>query len=301
MAGDRPAFPPGVVVAVKALACELPHEHQLPLSRLSIPEIRREAVRRGLVASIGDTTLWRWLREDAIRPWSHRCWIFPRDPAFEQKAARVLDLYEGRWKGKPLGAADCVLSTDEKTSIQARKRRHPSQPTVPGRAMRVEHEYERMGAWAYFAAWDVRRAKIHGRCERKTGIAPFARLVEQVMRQEPYCSAPRVFWIMDNGSSHRGERCAARLRERWPTIVPVHTPVHASWLNQVEVYFSVVQRKALTPSDFASLGDLEDRLLGFERRYEEVAQPFEWRFTRRDLHRLLRKLPERARPLAAAA
>jgi hypothetical protein len=301
VAGDRPAVPPGVVVAVKALACELPHEHQLPLSRLSLPEIRREAVRRGLVASLGDTTRWRWLREDAIRPWSHRCWIFPRDPAFEQKAARVLDLYEGRWAGKPLGAADCVLSTDEKTSIQARKRLHPSQPTAPGRAMRVEHEYERMGAWAYFAAWDVRRAKIHGRCERKTGIAPFERLVEQVMRQDPYCSAPRVFWIMDNGSSHRGERCAARLRERWPTIVPVHTPVHASWLNQVEVYFSVVQRKALTPSDFASLGDLEDRLLGFERRYEEVAQPFEWKFTRRDLHRLLRKLHERARPLAAAA
>ncbi len=121
------------------------------------------------------------------------------------------------------------------------------------------------------------------------------------MQQEPYCSAPRVFWIMDNGSSHRGERCAARLRKRWPTIVPVHTPVHASWLNQVEVHFSVVQRKALTPSDFASLGDLEDRLLGSERRYGEVAQPFEWKFTRRDLHRLLRKLPERERPLAAAA
>ena len=104
------------MVAVKALVCELPHEHELPLSRLSIPEIGREAIRRGLVASIGDTTLWRWLREDAIRPWSHRSWIFPRDPAFEQKAARVLDLYEGRWQCKPLAVRDCVLSTDEKTS-----------------------------------------------------------------------------------------------------------------------------------------------------------------------------------------
>lgn len=289
------------MVAVKALACELPHEHKLPLSRLSIPEIRREAVRRGLVASIGDTTLWRWLREDAIRPWSHRSWIFPRDPAFEPKAARVLDLYEGRWEGKPLAGEDCVLSTDEKTSIQARKRIHRTAPPAPGRPMRVEHEYERMGAWAYFAAWDVRRAKIHGRCERKTGIAPFERLVDQVMSQEPYRSAPRVFWIMDNGSSHRGERCAARLRERWPTIIGVHTPVHASWLNQVEIYFSVLQRKALTPSDFTSLGELEERLLDFGERYEQVANPFEWKFTRLDLRRLLRKLRERERPLAAAA
>ncbi len=300
-AAGRRAFPPSAVVAVKALACELPDEHGLPLSRWSIAEIRREAVQRGLVASIGETTVWRWLSEDAIRPWSHRCWIFPRDPAFEQKASRVLDLYEGRWEGKPLAAADCVLSTDEKTSIQARKRIHPSLPGAPGRAMRVEHEYERMGAWAYLAAWDVRRAKIHGRCERKTGIAPFERLVEQVMGQEPYLSAPRVFWIMDNGSSHRGEHCAARLRARWPTIVPVHTPVHASWLNQIEVYFSIVQRKALTPSDFASLGELEERLLGFQRRYEDAAEPFQWRFTRRDLRKLLCKLQDREQPLATAA
>jgi hypothetical protein len=134
--------------------------------------------------------VWRWLSEDAICLWAHRCWIFPRDPTFEEKAARVLDLYEGRWDGKPLDAADCVLSTDEKTSIQARKRIHPTLPPAPGRAMRVEHEYERKGAWAYFAAWDVRRAKIYGRCERKTGSAPFERLVEQVMGQEPYRSAP---------------------------------------------------------------------------------------------------------------
>jgi hypothetical protein len=294
-------FPPCVVVAVKALACELPNRQGLPLSRWSIPEIRREAVRRGLVASIGETTVWRWLSEDAIRPWSHRCWIFPRDPAFEDKASRVLDLYEGRWEGKPLDTADCVLSTDEKTSIQARQRIHPPLPPAPGRAMRVEHEYKRMGAWAYLAAWDVRRAKIYGRCERTTGIAPFERLVEEVMGEEPYRSAPRVFWIMDNGSSHRGARCAARLHARWPTIVPVHTPIHASWLNQVEVYFSIVQRKVLTPSDFGSLGELEDRLLRFQEHYQAAAEPFEWRFTRRDLRKLLDKLRDREQVVNAAS
>jgi hypothetical protein len=288
--GARPVFPPGVVVAVKALACELPHEHRLPLSRLSIPDIRREVISRGLVASIGETTLWRWLTQDAIRPWCHRTWIFPRDPAFREKAERVLDLYAGTWEGRPLTAADFILSTDEKTSIQGRRRKHATSRPAPGEPMRVEHEYQRMGAWAYMAAWDVRRAKIFGRCEQKTGIASFEKLVDQVMRQEPYCSASRVFWIMDNGSSHRGNRCTERLRARWSTIIPVHTPIHASWLNQVEIYFSVVQRKVLTPNDFLSLAEVEDRLLRFQQYYERVAQPFEWKFTRTDLSNLLLRL-----------
>jgi len=94
---------PGIVVAVKALACELPSELGLPLSRFSMGEIKREVIRRGIVASIGETTIWRWLSQDAIRPWTHRSWIFPRDPDFAQKASRVLDLYEGIWEGRPLG------------------------------------------------------------------------------------------------------------------------------------------------------------------------------------------------------
>lgn len=286
---------------MKALACALPHEHGLPLSRLSLPDIRREVVRRGLVASIGETTLWRWLTEDALRPWRHRRWLFPRDPAFSEKAGRVLDLYEGVWDGAPLTAADCVISTDEKTSIQARKRRHPTLAAAPGTPMRVEHEYERKGAWAYLTAWDVRRAKIHGRCERTTGIAPFERLVRQVMAQAPYRSAPRVFWVMDNGSSHRGQRCADRLRKSWPHLIAVHTPVHARWLNQVEIYLSVVQRKVLTPNDFASLAAVRDRLLRFQEYYQQVARPFQWKFTRRDLHTLPAKLAANERRFREAA
>jgi len=273
----------------------------VPLSRWSVPEIRREAIERGLVASIGQSTLWRWLTEDAIRPWSHRTWIFPRDPAFERKAGRVLDLYHGEWEGKPLSEADCILSTDEKTSIQARRRIHPTLPTAPARPMRVEHEYQRRGAWAYLAAWDVRRAKVFGRCETTTGLRPFGRLVAQVMRQEPYRSAPRVFWIMDNGSSHRGQACIRRLQRRWPTIIPVHTPVHASWLNQVEVYFSVIQRKALTPNDFHSLAEVKDRLLRFQDHYGAVARPFQWKFSREDLRTLLAKIHAHEKTFRKAA
>lgn len=289
-AGGLPAFPPSVVVAVKALACELPRDQGLPLSRHSIPELKREAIRRGLVASIGDTTIWRWLTDDAIQPWRYRTWIFPRDPAFELKAGRVLDLYEGLWEGQPLGPNDCVISADEKTSIQARRRCHATQGPQPHRLSRVEHEYKRCGAWAYLAAWDVRRAKVYGRCEATTGIVPFDRLVDQVMSEPPYNSAPRVFWIVDNGSSHRGEACQRRLKKKWPNLVVVHTPVHGSWLNQVEIYFSVVQRKALTPNDFANLEELQKHLLAFQDRYSTLAQPFKWKFTRRDLHNLLARI-----------
>jgi hypothetical protein len=119
------------------------------------------------------------------------------------------------------------------------------------------------------------------------------------MAQEPYRSAPRVFWIVDNGSAHRGQSCAARLATRWPSITVVHTPVHASWLNQVEIYFSVIRHKVLTPNDFASVVELEDRLLSFQQHYEQIARPFQWTFTRDDLRRLLVKLD--ATPLRAAA
>ena len=299
--GGQPAFPPSVVVSIKAIACELPYEQGLPLSRFSISEIRREVLGRGLVASISDATLWRWLSQDAIRPWSYRSWIFPRDPAFEEKAGRILDLYAGQWQGKPLAAEECIISADEKTSIQARRRKQPTLPAGPNQPMRVEHEYFRMGAWTYLAAWDVRRAKIHGRCEQKMGIASFDRLVQQVMTQEPYRSAPRVFWILDNCSSHRGQRCQQRLQTRWPNILVVHTPVHASWLNQVEIYFSVLQRKTLTPNDFPSLEEVEQRLLAFEKHYEKAAKPFDWKFTRDDLARLLSRLNDRRKPRAAAA
>jgi hypothetical protein len=214
----------------------------------------------------------------------------------------LLDLYEGVWQGQPLREDEFVLSADEKTSIQARARIHAPQPTQSHRPMKVEHEYERRGARAYLAAWDVRRAKVFGRCEAKSGIAPFDRLVDQVMQQSPYREARRVFWIVDNGSSHRGQASVQRLQNRYPNVTLVHGPVHASWLNQIEIYFSILQQKALTPNDFPSLAAVAERLAQFERHYETIAQPFEWRFTRRDLNQWLEKLTAQTQfPPAPAA
>jgi hypothetical protein len=296
----RAASPSAVVVEVKAIACELPATRGVPLGRWSLAELREEVITAGLVREVSVSTLWRWLDEDALKPWRHRSWIFPRDPAFAAKAAVVLDLYARRFQGRRLEPGEFVVSADEKTSIQARCRCHPTLPPAAARAMRVEHEYERGGALAYLAAWDVHQARLFGHCEPSTGIQPFGRLVEQVMTSEPYASARRVFWIVDNGSSHRGQASVDRLQGAWSNLRLVHLPVHASWLNQIEIYFSIVQRKVLTPNDFTDLAEVQHRLLGFQRRYEQTAVPFDWRFTRADLDDLLRRLDEREQ-LAKAA
>lgn len=153
--------------------------------------------------------------------------------------------------------------------------------------MRVEHEYTLGGARAYLAALDVHRAKVFGRREATTGIAPFERLVDQVMSQPPYDTARRLFWVMDNGSSHRGDASIRRLTQAHPRLVPVHGPVHANWLNQIEIHFSIVQRKVLTPNDFPRMEEVAKRLANFERYFEGIAHPFEWKFTRRDLNALI--------------
>ena len=289
------------MVEIKALACQLPKDLGLPFSRLSRDDIAQQAVQRGIVASISGATVWRWLSADAIRPWCYRSWIWPRAPHFEQKAGCILDLYHRIWNGKTLGNNDFVISSDEKTSIQARRRLVPTTPSTVGRVARVEHEYERKGALAYIAAWDVHRAKLFGLCRATTGIASFHDMVDMVMNQEPYRSARRVFWITDNGSSHRGTKAIDRLRRWYPNAILIHTPVHASWLNQVEIFFSVLQRKVLTPNDFNNLEELESRIISFQSLYESSAKPFEWKFTRDDLKDLLSRLSAREQEYKMAA
>ncbi|WP_424920129.1 IS630 family transposase [Streptomyces sp. wa13] len=276
----------------KALACQLPAETGVPQSRWSCPELAAELTARGITETVSASTVRRWLREDALKPWQYRSWIFIRDPNFRAKAQPVLDLYARTFKGVPLSKDEYVVSSDEKTSVQARCRCHPTLAPGRARAMRVNHEYGRGGALAYLAAYDVHQAKVFSRCEPKTGIVPFMALVEQVMTQEPYAGAKRVFWVVDNGSSHRGQRAADRLTGRFPKAIMAHTPVHASWTNQIKIFFSVVQRKVIRPNDFPDLPQVRDRLRAFEDRYNATAQPFQWRFTTSDLHDVLARLDQ---------
>ncbi|MFG2639091.1 IS630 family transposase [Streptomyces sp. NPDC048362] len=285
--GRPRVFPAAVAAQVKALACEMPAASRTPLARWTCPELARKAAADGIVPAPSPSTVRRWLAGDAIRPWQHRSWIFPRDPHYALKASRVLDLYQREWDGKPLGCEEYVISADEKPGVQARTRIHLPLPAGPRRAIRAESEYLRCGTLAYLAAYDVHHAKVMGRCEPSTGIKPFTALVDQVMTAEPYASAKTVFWVVDNGASHRNWAAAARLSDAYPNAQMVHLPVHASWLNQVEVYFSVIQRKLLTPDDFEDLDELAAQILAFEEHYNTVAGPFDWKFTRADLNQLL--------------
>jgi len=291
---------------VKAIACALPKQHGLPLSRFSRAELHRLVIERGFCEASA-STIARWLREDALKPWQHRSWVFPTDPVFLEKAGPVLDLYQGRWQGRLLHPGEFVICADEKPSIQARRRIHETLPPAPrSRGQRLEHSYRREGALTYLAALDIgrrggRRPRVFGRCERKGGIEPFDRLVRQVMSKEPYASARRVYWVVDNGSSHRGRRSVERLERRWPNLILVHLPVHASWLNQIEIYFSIIQRKVLDPNDFQHLPELARTLNAFERHWNEIAEPFDWNFTHDDLAALIERLGTHEPQLQLAA
>jgi hypothetical protein len=274
---------------VIAIACETVAQTKQPLSRQSLEDLTRR-VNVCLTEPMSCTTVWRILHEDAIKPWQYEHWIFPRDPQFAQKAGPVLDLYAGIWEGQPLGPKDYILSGDEKTSIQARQRIHKELPPGPNRPRRIETEYKRQGALQYLAAWDVRRGMVIGRCEAKTGIVPFGRLVDEVLERPPYDKAERLFFVVDNGSSHRGKASIQRMKKKDKRIILLHTPVHASWLNQVEIYFSIVQRKVLTPNDFPDLAAVRTRLALYEELSNRTPKPFQWKFTRKSLESWLQRV-----------
>jgi len=279
---------------VVALACQLPASAGVPLARWTGPELAAELTAQGLVNSpVSASSILRILAEHPVKPWQYQSWIYPRDPDFATKATVVLDLYQGRYEGKPLRPGDRILSVDAKPSIQARGRCHPTLPAAPGRPARVEHEYVRNGALALLAAFDVHTGKVFASTPKTTGIAPFMELMAQVMSQPEYANAPRVFVIVDNGSDHRGRAAIDRLRKAHPNAVMIHTPVHASWLNQVEIFFSIIQKKVVTPNDFASTTELSRTLLAFVDRYDQTARPFNWKFTADDLTTLLRRINER--------
>ena len=267
---------------MKAIACETVAETGQPLSRQSLADLTRR-INESFHVPMSRSTVWRVLHEEAIKPWQHESWLYPRDPRFVEKAGPILELYAGQWEGKPLGPKDYVLSSDEKTSIQARKRRHEETPPQSKQTRRIESEYKRCGALQYLAVWDVRRGLIMGRCEAKTGIAPFGRMLDQVLDRSPYREAERLFCVVDNGSSHRGMASITRAKRRDPRIILVHTPVHASWLNQVEVYFSIIQRKVMTPNDFANLDEVRTRLALYEELANRTPKPFAWKFTRQKM------------------
>lgn len=293
-----------VRAAIVALACQLPAATGVPLARWTGPELLAEVTRAGIAdeEELSVSSVLRFLAENPVKPWQYRSWIYPRDPDFEAKAKVILDLYQGFYQGKPLQPGDRILSFDAKPSIQARGRCHETIPAAPGKPVRVEHEYVRHGALALLAGLDVHTGTVFASTPATTGIAPFMDLAGRVMARPEYSNAPRVFVIVDNGSDHRGQAAIRRLREAHPNAIMIHTPVHASWLNQIEIFFSVIQKKVVSPNDFASLDQLSTTLLAFVDRYNQTAKPFNWKYTAADLADLLARISERQQAdLAEAA
>jgi len=246
--------------------------------------------RERIVPSISRSTLCRWYQQDALRPWRYRPWLFPRDPRFLMKATVILDLYHGFWQGEPLGPDDFILSADEKSQLQILSRRHATRAPISKHMGQVEFEYERLGTLTYQAALDVRRGIVIGQIESSNCIETFNQLTDRVMSRAPYKTARRVFWIVDNGGSHHPATFPARLKNRHEHAIAIHLPVHASWLNQIELYFSILERKGLTPRDFADGDAMSERILAFENRLSSQARPFNWKFTADDLRERMKSL-----------
>lgn len=274
---------------VVAAVCEILHEQPPPLSRFALSDLGQLVRPRTGLSQLSQASLGRILDQNALKPWHYRYWLFPRDPDFVAKAGVVLDLYAGLGQGQRWGVNEYVLSADEKT-IQVLARCHPSIMASPGHRARVEFEYERLGTVAYLAAWDVFGAKIYGRLAPTTDIVNFNHRLEPVMSQPPYRDAARTFWIVDSGRAHHRNTFPARLKSLYPTAVAVPVPIHASWLNQIELYFSILQRKVLTPMDVTGPDMLTQRVLDFQDYYQATARPFSWKFTADDLKKRLEAL-----------
>jgi len=279
--------------AVVALACQLPAATGVPLSRWTGPELLAEITRAGLARQISVSSVLRILAEHPVKPWQYQSWICPRAPDFAARASVILDLYQGFYQGRRLRPGDRILSVDAKPSIQARGRCRPTAPAARGKPVRAGHESVRHGALALLAALDVHSGRVFAATPATTGITPFMDLIGQVMSLPEYKDAPRVFVIVDNGSDHRGQAAIKRLHDAWPNAIMIHTPVHASWLNQAEIFFSITQKKVISPNDFASLDELAGTLLAFVDRYNQTARPFNWKFTAADLARLLDRISTR--------
>jgi transposase len=254
------------------MACERPDDRGRSLSFWDCREMARQLIAEGVVPSISPGTVRRVLEHHHLKPWRYHLWLspkVPRDEAFAAAVQEVSDLYT-----RPLGDDEVVLCLDEKTSLQPRPRKSPTLAAQPERPVRVEHEYGRCGALNLFAAFDTRTGKVYGMTAERKRQAEFIAFLEQLDRQIP-ATVKTVHVVLDNLRMHKGKQVQAWLAKH-PRFVFHHPPVHCSWMNQVEQWFSILQRKRLRIADFADKGALAERLQAFISEWNQVAHPFKW-------------------------
>lgn len=278
-------FSPEVRVQATALACSRPREEDVPFARWSNSEIARRLVALGMVVSIAPSTVGRWLASEKIRPWRYHSWQHILDPqAFLERACPILRLYE---QAKTLLEKGIwVICVDEKTSLQARKRPQKPDPAVPGHPVHVSHRYTRKGALNLFAALSVADGKVYGTCRLRKRFVDFqAFLLGAVIPEALARGVHTVALVLDNSTTHAPKQLERWLKEQiqvngWTLKIQVHwLPTNASWLDQMEIWFSILQRKLLQPNHFESLGSLRQDILAFIAYYNQTAKPLQWSYT----------------------
>ena len=270
--GRMPVFLPEVSLHVVKLACERPDQQDRSLSQWDCPELARKLTSDGVVSSISAETIRRILQSHKLKPWQYHLWLsakVPRDQHFAHQIQDLVELYI-----RPLAEGEMVFCVDEKTNIQPRARLAPTLAPRPGLPIRLEHEYKRGGALHLFAAFDTRTGKVSARTARRKRQEEFIPFLAQLQREIP-SSVTRIYLVLDNASIHKGKRVQAWLAAH-PRFVCYFLPTHCSWMNQVEQWFSILQRKRLRISDFSDLDQLAERLMAYVSEWNVSAHPFNW-------------------------
>jgi transposase len=271
--GDRPRsgrpsrLTPVQRTEIVALACEPPpQEHGL--AGWTLDRLHEEVQRRG-IATIGRSWLHVQLARADLHPHKHKMWLHSPDPAFREKVAAIVEMY----LAPPPGMT--VLCVDEKTGMQAIERKHPDRPAVPGRLLRREFEYVRHGTQSLIAALDVRKAQVLAHCGPTRTAADLRAFMEEIAAEVP----GEVCVIWDNLNIHHGERWEQFNARHDGRFRFLYTPLHASWVNQVELWFGVLQRRCLARASFTSPDELKKAVLDFISYWNRTGHPFRWSFT----------------------
>lgn len=294
--GRRGVFPPQVRAQVTAIACSLPCQHQVPLARWSRAELARRVAQDPTLPRLSASTVGRWLKAERLRPWRYHAWQHIHDPhAFLQRARPVLEAY--CQAQALLRAGTWLVGLDEKTSIQAREGEYPPRPAHPGKPLLHEARYHRRGACHLFAGLSVADGLVYGTCRRRKCFVDFQTFLHQVIIPEALRrKVQTVTFILDNGTTHAPKQLERWLREQEAAcdghlhFQVLWLPPNASWLDQIEIWFSLLQRKYLQPNHFVSTTALETSLSEYIAYYNQTAKPINWTYTVEKLEQKLGNL-----------
>jgi transposase len=281
--GGTRTFTPLQRAQITALACSAPREYGKPWRRWSGEKLAQVAVEQQIVTRLSPGTIRTWLRQDKIKPWRSHSWQHATDPQFVAKAAPVLDLYQQAQALAEQGEA--VVCSDEKTSMQARQRVSPTKAAAPGLPVPVADRSKRMGAVQLFGALVVASGVTFARPRGGKKFTDFKAFLLELFQSARGAGLKVVHLILDNGSTHAPKQLGTWIASLdLSFVVKIYwLPTHASWLDQVEIIFSQVQRDVLTPNDFPSTLALEKDLQHYFAELNGHPKPIQWTYTKTKL------------------